>query len=212
VAETIVIAIATIAAALGGAWFGYILSHRAYESVHLTERLERDQDRTREREELRRSVRTLINLEIEHNLAELRTFWHDKMMPLAVGTPIEQQFQQRRGLIDIPLPYWQHRRWESLTTELPAALTLDELRDVQDTHSRLDALTDRAARIAASMPAQLEDHYDDYRAHTPSQEQAIERTDYYGPIQTFVRVTQSLWSECEELYRKLDNSKTMQVS
>ncbi len=204
--DTLINAGTIIVSVFLGAW----LSLWASKTQHVQEQKVRERERQRERKELGQSVRTLINLEIEYNLAALRTFWRDRVMVLAVGTPTEQQFQRRRGLIDSPLPLWQHTRWDSLTTELPSALTVDELRGIQVFHSRLAALTDRVAMLAASMPGILAHKYDAFRATTPPQERSLEAAGLlFDDVQEFVTITQALWSECEELYRNLNETKLL---
>jgi hypothetical protein len=207
----IITAIITVVSTLGAVFIGAWLSRRASDAQHRQEQKDRETERQRERRELRDAVRTLVNLEIEYNLAALRTFWRDRVMVPAVGVPIEQQFERRRGLIDTPLPLWRHIRWDSLTTELPLALTVAELWGIQMCYHRLTTLTDRVVMLAARMPDTLAQKYNALRADTPPQERSLDRTDLFGDVHEFVTSTQALWSECEELYRELNASKLLDV-
>jgi hypothetical protein len=127
-----------------------------------------------------------------------------------VGTPLERHFQQRRGLIDTPLPSWHRSAWDKLTPELALAFEPDMLPEIDRFYRLLDALNERVASLAASMPDRLEPDYDLYRRITPPQYQSIENSELRGAIQGFVNETQPVWGECEQLYQQLDNTKALQ--
>jgi len=63
--------------------------------------------------------------------------------------------------------------------------------------------------LAASLPDMLVGAYRFLRAKTPPQEMS---TDLFDGVHGFVTSTQVLWSECEELYRELNEAKLLDDS
>ncbi len=190
-----IVQIAAGLAGVVGLWFG-IDNRRTLER----ERLERESERANRES----SVRLLVRLDLEHNQAVLWTFWKNTVLVLPVGTPIEQQFQQRRLVIDTPMPSWQRTTWNSLTPELAQAFEENLLRDIRTLYSQLDSLSELVERIKSFMPTHLAYDYDDYCAHTPLNERSIENASVYEPMQRFVRDTQPLWSHIIDLHGQLD--------
>jgi hypothetical protein len=190
-----------IATGVGGLWLG--IDNRR---THERELQERETDRAN----LRSSYRALVLWELEQNLSALRAFWNDKVLARAVGTPLEQHFQQRRGMIDTPLPAWRRSAWDKLTPELALAFEQELLPEIDRFYRLLDALVQCVPSLAASMPDRLEPDYDLYRRITPPQYQSIENSELRGAIQGFVNETQPVWIECEYLYQQLDNTMALQ--
>jgi len=183
---------------------------RERDQEHAAELREREQARERERQELRRSVRLLINHELEHNVSALSEYWR-RYCPesMVKGVIEEQEFVLYRGLADHPLPTWEHGRWQSLTTELPLALSADELDAVQRVHARLDTLTARRDELARLLPPTVGSTYDALRAEHRAEDVSLYNNPIISPVKDFLRAGRPLFEECWNLYRDIDRSQRL---
>lgn len=87
------------------------------------------------------SFRVLLALEIEKDLALLRDYW-SSVQRLSGGPSLGAGLMQARAeMADIPLPQWQRRVWDSQTTFIPVALTVDEMRQTYQHYTGLEGLT-----------------------------------------------------------------------
>jgi hypothetical protein len=77
---------------------------------------------TRADKEQAQAVRTVIYLEIDYNLARLRSFWEQVNQPDSETNPVMVRQNKASRLINLPTPYWTHRAWESQMPLLPTAL------------------------------------------------------------------------------------------
>ncbi len=101
-------------------------------------------ERSSEKEQLSR-VRTLLGLEIDRNLSEVRKI-RDELAQYKEGleaqlTEVEMSLQLARKLARIPWPGWIRTAWEGRTALISAALTSSQIAHIHKLHTRLDALT-----------------------------------------------------------------------
>jgi hypothetical protein len=125
---------ATIYAALigvGGLFLGIILSF-CLESLRWRYR----ENKTKQR------VRELLGLEIEHNLDELKLFWSE--LEKANSTIVESYIfgsERVSRLIELRLPVWGYKVWESQMSLLAGALNREEIKRVHLLYKHLNTLT-----------------------------------------------------------------------
>ena len=104
------------------------------------------------------SLRTLLSLEIDHNIALLKDWWGEV---LNVGTPDKDPDLHRRDLarrlVEFPLPSWAHKMWESQSSLLAIALNHAEIKQVHDIHNGLDAIAAIRSALVAAETEQRQD-------------------------------------------------------
>lgn len=101
-----------IVGTLGGVWLGHWLGEQA------SRRHERERD-----DKQRRSVRALLRIEIDQNLAALAAFW--SQITEGADTPPDPFFDAMNlapRLVERPLPAWSRLMWETQAPLLAAAL------------------------------------------------------------------------------------------
>lgn len=90
----------------------------------------------------KRAARTMISLEVDHNLHLLRDYYTEVAELTISGKTIEMEARQISGeSTELPSPVWSHKMWESQMQLLPMALTVDEIRQIHRHHTLLDATT-----------------------------------------------------------------------
>lgn len=89
------------------------------------------------------SVRTLIDLEINHNLDDLKKFWDkiNEKKQEEYETEDEKNLNFASLIIRYPLPQWNHGIWENQTSLLAVAFDEIEIPKIYDIHCYLDDLT-----------------------------------------------------------------------
>jgi len=87
---------------------------------------------------IRTRIRTMLSIELEHNLTALRAF-----SPSAQNsaTFTAAMLPGRDQLAIAPLPSWKHGIWDCLLASIPLALREQEIRNVHQFHLDLDELT-----------------------------------------------------------------------
>ncbi len=89
----------------------------------------------------RQSVKTLLILEVDHNLAMLQKYWTDISDIGNIQSDSEQaRITKGTKLIKLPMPRWSHKMWESQFPLLSQSLTNEEIMSIHDFHSKLDLL------------------------------------------------------------------------
>jgi hypothetical protein len=89
-----------------------------------------------------KTVRTLISLEVDHNLRILRDFWNSvNDVDNKERDAREAGFRLAGRLIELPAPTWSHKVWESQLGQLVQALGPELIRQVHDFHASLDRIT-----------------------------------------------------------------------
>ncbi len=110
-------------------------------------------ERKAEQEQLSR-VRTLLALEIDRNLSEVRRIWgeitrHSEGRE-AEPSEVEKDHLLASKLVTLPWPRWTRTAWEGQAALIPAALTSSQITKIHELHTGLDALTsvrDTLARL-----------------------------------------------------------------
>jgi hypothetical protein len=89
-----------------------------------------------------RAVRTLLSLEIDQNLEILRDFWNKMKGVDDSGQSTSKDYLRLAlRLIELPLPNWSHKAWESQMSLLVRALKDQEIKQVHNFHTQLDAIS-----------------------------------------------------------------------
>ncbi len=117
----------------------------------------------------RASVRALLRIEVEENLAALRPYW-STLSGDAQGdtTGVNVSGTVARRMVQRPLPPWSRLMWEAQAAALAAALSPQEIRAMQRHYANLTSLSayreklvdiahaDKAAELAAGeIPAPI---------------------------------------------------------
>jgi len=143
-----------------------------------------------------RAVRTLLSLEIDQNIALLKEWWGEVT---EADSPEEDPDHYRRvvanRLIELPLPSWSHKMWESQTLLLPVALKREEIMQVYDIHSGLD----RLAAIRSALVAAQREQQEDWRSARGESGGAS----LLGLSLRFYHIAPQLWPECERIVNEL---------
>ena len=115
----------------------------------------------------RRRVRALLRLEIEDNLEQLGQIWSTIVSEQPSTTKADFEVPpQVLALIQLPLPVWSHKIWESHLPLVAASLAEHEIGQMHLLHTRLDAITtihekilvlNADFHIASAKPANLVD-------------------------------------------------------
>ena len=117
-----------------GAILGTVIGH------FLSERAAKNRESRLEEKQVR-SVRTLISIEIDHNLSLLKKFWKK-----ISSEGIDEQDQERKKrilagrLIESPIPAWSEAMWESQAPLLANALNAEEISGTHEHHAGLLAI------------------------------------------------------------------------
>jgi hypothetical protein len=99
-----------------------------------------------EKQQQFKSIKTLIQIEIDQNLAWL----------LQVSQRLAQEDQESNGTKEIHLPnflgrmampLWSHKLWESQLPNVASALNPETIRKVHEFHSNLDKISEMALAI-----------------------------------------------------------------
>jgi len=91
----------------------------------------------------RRSIRTMIDIEIEDNLARLQEFWSRADVASTVSNTQLANMQKNDALRMGPLPILGHGTWQTLAASVPVALRPEEIRRVHRFHAKLDEIAQR---------------------------------------------------------------------
>ena len=79
----------------------------------------------------RRSVRALLSLEIDQNLDLLRELWNKANQ--VKESDQNPNLSKARRLVEMSLPLWSHKAWESQIPLLAIALSEKEIKQVHPT-------------------------------------------------------------------------------
>lgn len=147
---------------------------------------------------LQQNVRTLLHVEIEHNLTMLRELFN-KVTWNVEGTPDELEFQKRTRFASALLPQWGRLMWESQAVHLPEVFTQDFIQRIYQFYTHLDDLTTSQAALKSKVPPHLAPDYEAFlqynresiaRRTSPSQ---LESWADYPKMQQFLADTGELW-------------------
>jgi hypothetical protein len=86
-------------------------------------------------------VRTMLSLEIDQNRAAFEKYDAGIDERILFQNSRLQPKERAQQLSDMPLPEWKHDYWDALTSQIPTALTPDEIQKCHEFHSRLKELT-----------------------------------------------------------------------
>jgi len=86
-------------------------------------------------------VRTMLSLEIDQNRAALEKYDAGIDERVLFQNSRLQPKERAQQLSDMPLPEWKHEYWDTLSAQIPAVLTADEIRKCHEFHSRLKEIT-----------------------------------------------------------------------
>ena len=111
------------------------------------------------RKEERNSVRTLIKLEIQQNIDELRIFWNQSNeMDDSILDPKEKISIKVRNLSKTPIPFWSYLAWESQMSKIPIVFKSEEIVQLQSVYKKfrqtsniLNLLPDRKINIGMTI-------------------------------------------------------------
>lgn len=139
------------------------------------------------------AARILLSLEIEHNLQLLRAFWGriNKTPQGPNDDPTSVAVRMANQLVDLPLPNWSHKAWESQLTTLPLALNRDAvIKQAYAHHAGLDAI----ASIKDKLTSLRQEQSEEWRAQ---QEGGIVKSLLSLPM-PFTENAVALCKECEQ--------------
>lgn len=145
-----------------------------------------------------RSIRALLHLEIDQNLALLGDFWTKVSEVGESEQDREQDPEKLRGrlarrLLSIPFPRWTHQMWESQVGLLPIALSETEIKQVHYLQGQLDRITS----ICTTLSALASEEHEDLRAvgTAPRQRGAF----IFIASRNFHREAPALYRELEQI-------------
>jgi protein-S-isoprenylcysteine O-methyltransferase Ste14 len=99
-------------------------------------------DENRTKREERQSVRTLIRLEIQQNIDELKIFWNGfKEIEKKIADPKQQIRNKVIKLSESPIPSWSYKAWESQLSKLPVVFKSEEIVHIQSNYKRLNQIS-----------------------------------------------------------------------
>lgn len=96
----------------------------------------------RKEEKQSKSVRTMTILEIDQNLSSLTKFWH-KLTDGVISTEFRKRF------VEMSIPKWSHKVWESLISFMPTSLNENEIKQVWNFHDQLDLVSDYHTKLSS---------------------------------------------------------------
>jgi hypothetical protein len=144
-----------IGAVVGGALTG-IMGLKAASDTFRREQEDRRQHEEAQRQEQARRVRMLLRLENQHNIENLKAFWHTvNFVPPLQGTTDDMELEKGRRIAYTPLPNWGHLMWQSLSSLLPGALTEDEIQQMYTLHSQLDQFSAFRADLQQELSSEI---------------------------------------------------------
>jgi len=154
------------------------------------------EDRTQKRQA--RACRTLLSLETDQNLALLREWWSevtdiDSSLP---QDPHHHYLVLASRLIELPLPSWSHKMWESQSQFLAIALNHEEIRQLSEIHGGIDTIEAIHSALTAAY-TQEQEALRSVRSNTGS---AILP---FGLPLRFTAAAPQLWTECERAVSEL---------
>lgn len=146
-----------------------------------------------------RAVRTMLSLEIDQNFALLRDFWSKvNQVDESEQDPDLARLRLARRLIELPLPHWSHKIWESQMPLLATALREEEIRQVHELHNRLDTIT----AIRSTLSALESEQQEDWRA-ARTESGGVPRSVAFGLSRKFDENAPGLWMECERVVHEV---------
>jgi hypothetical protein len=109
--------------------------------------------------EERKSVRTLVRLEIQQNIEELQIFWDRlKKLDKNIADPKLRISASITRLSTSPMPSWNYRALESQVSKLPTVFKSEKITQIQSNYKRLkqilnllDLLPNRKIAIGTTM-------------------------------------------------------------
>ena len=99
---------------------------------------------------VKQRVRTIAKVEIDHNLKLLEGFWNPMLQ--VKPTTVKADFQilpEVRKLMELPLPVWSHKVWESQLAMVASSLKEEEIKQVHLFHTQLAAITSILNKLLA---------------------------------------------------------------
>ena len=194
---------AVIGAISGGLFvvFGSIIAYI------LTERATRRRE-ARNEEKQKSSIRTLLSLEIAHNLKELQNL---KMAQIDLGLkPDESDAEELRKqrvanaekLVRLSTITWDHLAWQSQLAFIPSVLTTVEVEQVFAFHSRLEAITtiqNTLRRLKTSQDSQIS------QAQIASHGQGLMHPAWWTVSRDFDQMASTMWLQFVALVDEILN-------
>lgn len=158
------------------------------------------------------AVRTILSLEVDQNLAVLRDFWNKVNQVDRVDEseqdPELAHLRLARRLIDLPMPHWSHKMWESQMSLLATALSEEEIKRVHDLHNRLDTI----ATIRSTLSALASEEHEDWRAAPKTERGLVPLSAAWSLSRKFDKSAPGLWIECERVvHETLDKGNPLQA-
>lgn len=147
-----------------------------------------------------RSVRALLRLEIDQNLALLRDFW-TKVSDVGESERDREQDPDKlrsrlaRRLLSFPFPRWSRQMWESQVPLLAIALSEAEIKQVQYLHGQLD----RTTSICTTLSALASEEHEDQRAAGTAPGHGVRGAFVFIASRNFHREAPGLYREIEQI-------------
>jgi len=145
-----------------------------------------------------RACRALLSLEIDQNLALLRDWWSEvtDIDSSLLYDPDDHYLLPASRLIELPLPSWSHKMWESQSQFLAIALNHEEIRQLSEIHGGIDTIEAIHSALTGAYAQQQED-LRSVRSKTGS---AILP---FGLTLRFHAAAPQLWTECARVVSEL---------
>jgi len=145
-----------------------------------------------------RAVRTLLTIEIDQNLALLRDWWSEvtDIDSSLLYDADDYYLIPASRLIELPLPSWSHKMWESQSQFLAIALNHEEIRQLSEIHGGIDTIEAIHSALTGAYAQQQED-LRSVRSKTGS---AILP---FGLTLRFTAAARQLWPECKRAASEL---------
>jgi hypothetical protein len=154
----VLIGLIAVAGSVLGALLGARVGAKATRDA-TQQAIEADRASAREGDERqRKAARLLVSLEIDHNLANLRSFWEE------AASHLQDQYRgvpEAQRLTRVPIPTWTRVAWDGMTPLLPLTLSRAEIEQANRLYSQLEAITlirAEIARMTAEKPYQVLAH------------------------------------------------------
>jgi len=136
----------------------------------------------------------LLSLEIDQNLDLLRELWNKANQ--VKESDQNPNLSKARRLVEMSLPLWSHKAWESQIPLLAIALSEKEIKQVHDFHSRLDMITVIHSKLSALKVEEEIDLKEDLKIRAV---QGRRPFSHFVSGCKFIKNAPKLWEEFEQI-------------
>jgi len=163
---------------------------------------------TATKKKVRRSIRTLLALELDQNLNLLKDYWHDVSLPADEDEPDENPTDRLvRRSREVPYPPLQAIAWQAHIDRTSEVLNENELKQVWQQYEIIQFLPTLHSRLSESRPDETAKGYGYLRASRALRTQGITAATFTSEPAALMMEYKTLISETIKTGNPLDSGK-----